>query len=90
MTAKRKPDEIGEKIAALAIVIADGALGAGVPLETRLDSFKALTTYFVNTTKVQAKKPPGDTEGAPIFDELRKRIAAKTDRSGSGDSGDDA
>jgi hypothetical protein len=90
MTAKRKPDDIGEKIAALALTIADGALAEGVPLETRLDSFKALTTYFVNTTKVNAKKPPGDREGAPTFDDIRKHIAATADRAGPGNPGDDA
>ena len=72
---KPKDDEIGAKLATLAKKIADEANEDGVPLDARLDAFKHLTTYYVNTTKINARSDPDDEEG-DSFDSFQKRIAA--------------
>jgi hypothetical protein len=79
-------DDIGAKLAKLALAIADKALAGDTPLIDSLDAFKALTTYYVNTTKVAAKTSPDDDEGETNFANLRKRIAAASSGAGSGDS----
>ena len=86
MTKKSPPTEdIGTKLARLALTIADKAMEDDVPLVDRLDAFKALTTYHVNTTKINAKQTPED-EGESNFDNFRKRIETATGGTGSGNS----
>lgn len=90
MTKKpAKSDDIGAKLAALALKIADEANEEGVQLVDRLDAFKQLTTYYVNTTKVAAKTTTDDGGEGSIHD-FRKRIAAATGGPGSGTPGDTA
>jgi len=90
MTKKpSKQDDIGAKLADLALKIADEANKTGVLLVDRLDAFKQLTTYYVNTTKVAAKITPED-DGEGSIDAFRKRIAAATGGAGQSDPGDTA
>ena len=84
-----KQDDIGAKLAALALKIADDANAEGVLLVDRLDAFKQLTTYYVNTTKVAAKTTTDDDGEGSIHD-FRKRIAAATGGPGSSDPRDTA
>lgn len=71
-----KPDDpIGAKLALLAEKIADEAIEESVPLDARLDAFKHLTTYYVNTTKINSRPDPEDDEGGS-FENLQQRIAA--------------
>ena len=72
---KPQDDEIGAKLAILAKKIADEANEDGVPLDARLDAFKHLTTYFVNTTKINSR-PDADDEEGDSFGSFQKRIAA--------------
>ena len=81
-----KQEDIGAKLAALASIIADEALAVGVHLDQRLEAFKQLTTYHVNTTKVAAKITPED-DGEGSIDSFRKRIAAATGGTGQSDPG---
>lgn len=68
-------DPIAAKLALLAEKIADEANQEGVPLDARLDAFKHLTTYYVNTTKINSRPDADDEEGGS-FGDLQKRIAA--------------
>lgn len=77
-------DDIAIKLATLAIEIADKASGTDVLLVEKIEAFKVLTTYHVNTTKVNAKRDTEDeSEG---FNGFRDRIKAASSGSGSGDS----
>ena len=87
MMTKKPADDIGAKLATLALDIATKAAGENVPLVDKLDSFKALTTYYVNTTKVAAKTTPEDEEGETNFANLRNRIAAASSGTGPGNPG---
>lgn len=81
-------DEIIGKIEKLAVKIADEAMGEDVCFDDRVSAFKALTTYFVNTTK--AKTPTTDDdegEGDTGFDKFQQRIAAAASRPGPRDTG---
>ena len=68
-------DDIGTKLATLAVKIADEALKADVQLVDRLEAFRQLTTYYVNTTKIQAKQNPDEDEKG-FLDGVRARIQA--------------
>jgi len=79
---KKKPaDPLAKELAALALKIAKDANSSsddGTPLmndEARLDAFKALTTYHVNVTKINAKIPEED-EDAPNFSNFQQRLKA--------------
>ena len=82
---KRAPEAnvIGAKLAQLATKIADEANAPGVALTERIECFKVLTTFYVNTTKVAAKLP-SDDDGESNFSDYRKRIAATTGGTGQG------
>lgn len=79
---KTKPPNIGLKLAQLAGKLADGALRDDVTLDTRLDAFKALTTYFVGISKVKAKNLDDDDDGEN-FGSFRDRISSSTGGPGS-------
>ena len=84
----KNPSDIGSELAQLARKLAKDALGEQVVAETRLDIFKALTTYYVNTTKVSAKLQPDEDEGVPSIASLRSRVEqASTSRPGSSNPG---
>lgn len=72
-------DEVGVKLDALAVAIADEALTAP-GLQDKIDAFKALTTYYVGTKKINAR--PGDEdEGTGVtFDSFQQRIASPSGR----------
>ena len=90
MKKKQQTSDVGPDLAELAKKLAADALKADIPAETRLDIFKALTTYHVNTTKVQAKLPePDDEEGGFSIASARKRIETSASGDGQGNSGDD-
>jgi hypothetical protein len=72
---------IGDKLAKLALKIADEASTEGVGLADRIDAFKVLTTYYVNTTKINAGVDPEPDDGVPTFDNLQQRIASASNRS---------
>jgi hypothetical protein len=80
-----KTESIETKLAKLATKIADEALADDVLLETRLDSFKALTAYHVGVSRVKSKDPT-DSHGGPSIAELQRRIAVAASRPGSGNS----
>lgn len=82
----KSEDKIGTQLAALALKILEQASGDGINLQDRLDSFKLLTAYYVGTSRVNAKQTPEEDDGTN-FNDFRKRIAAATGGSGSGDSG---
>ena len=86
MTEKTtKEDDIGVKLAKLAIEIADKASGPDVLLENKLEAFKVLTTYHIGTTKANAKRDTGDEDEG--FNGFRNRIKAASGGTGSGDTG---
>ena len=70
----KAPEDIGAELATLALKIASEANKDGVHLADRIESFKVLTTYYVNTTKVKAKQTPDEDEESS-FDGFAKRIA---------------
>jgi hypothetical protein len=86
MTKKPENSPIEAKIAKLAEKIADEASEFEVALPERIDAFKALTTYYVNTTKINNKPTPDDEE-EPGFANYRKRIETATSGPGSSDPG---
>ena len=69
-------NELKQKLEALAIQIADDASGPDVGLADRIDAFKALTPYYVNTTKLGVKQDDEEDEGTPNFASFSQRIAA--------------
>lgn len=71
-------DPIGTKLAVLAAKIADEANGDDVPLDARLDAFKHLTTYYVNTTKINSRIEPEDEGGS--FADMQARITKESSR----------
>jgi hypothetical protein len=73
-------DPIGDRLASLAAKIADEALQDGVGLAERLDAFKVLTTYYVNTAKINARPAAEDDEGTADFGSYKQRIAAASGR----------
>jgi len=73
-------DQIGSRLASLAIKIADEASADAVGLADRIDAFKVLTTYYVNTTKIGARADPEPEDGVPTFDNLQQRIQAASGR----------
>jgi hypothetical protein len=73
-------DLIGAKLAALAIKIADEASTDDIGLEARIDAFKVLTTYYVNTTKIGARADPEPDDGVPTFEHLQQRLQAAASR----------
>lgn len=84
-------EDIGSKLAALAIIIADKASKPDVLLTDVLDAFKALTAYHIGTTRVNAKRDTEDDDEGSTFNGLRKRIdAAASSGNGSGDTRDDS
>ena len=72
---------IADKLAKLALKIADESSADGVGLADRIDAFKVLTTYYVNTTKINAGVDPEPDDGVPTFDNLQQRIASASNRS---------
>ena len=73
-------DEVGVKLDALAVAIADEALTAP-GLQDKIDAFKALTTYYVGTKKINAR--PGDEDDdktGVTFDSFQQRIASPSGR----------
>jgi hypothetical protein len=74
-------DRIGAKLASLAIKIADEASADAVGLADRIDAFKVLTTYYVNTSKIGARADADEDDGVPTFDKLQRRIQATSGRS---------
>lgn len=66
-------DVIGHELGKLAIKLTEDAVADGVKSNLRLEIFKALTTYYVNTTKISKKidQPEEDQEN---FNGFRKRI----------------
>lgn len=79
-TLTEDDDPIGAKLAALAIKIADEASTDDIGLEARIDAFKVLTTYYVNTTKIGARADPEPDDGVPTFEHLQQRLQAATGR----------
>jgi hypothetical protein len=73
-------DLIGGRLELLAAKIADEALRDEVGLAERLDAFKLLTVYFVNTAKINARPAPEDDEGTADFGSFKQRIAAASGR----------
>ena len=65
--------DIKTQLDTLAKKIAEEAMG-DITFENKLESFKVLTTYYVNTTKVKGKS--SDDNNGDNFDEFRKRIEA--------------
>jgi hypothetical protein len=89
MAKRESPVDLGPDLALLASKLAKRALDDKVTALDKLDIFKALTTYYVNTTKVSVKIPTeGDGEGS--IHDFRKRIAAATGGPGSGTPRDTA
>ena len=74
MRTKQKTSDIGEDLALLASKLAKDALN-NEDDEWRLDVFKALTTYHVNLTRVQAKLPPEDEEEESSLVKFRERVS---------------
>lgn len=71
-------DVIRTKLDAFAVKIAEDAQVKDVPFATRLDAFKALTAYYVGTTKLVTPKKnkdeePEENEGLS-FTDLKKRV----------------
>lgn len=86
MTKKPENNPIEAKIAKLAEKIADEASEFEVSLSDRVDAFKSLTTYYVNTTKIN-HKPATDDDDEPGFANFRKRIETAASGAGSSDPG---
>ena len=72
-------DQVGIKLATLAQRILDAALVDGVGLEDQLDAFKVVTAYYVNTTKINARRDQDEDEGVG-FDSYQQRIASSAGR----------
>lgn len=72
--SRQTKDVIGEKLAKLAQNLADTALQTGTSPETKLEIFKYLTTYYVNTTKVKKNPEESEHEGES-FDGWRSKSA---------------
>lgn len=71
---KRKTDPLATELAKLALKIAEDANHVETATEDRLDAFKALTTYHVNVTKINAKIDPDEDENASNFNNYRNRL----------------
>jgi hypothetical protein len=72
-------DEVGLKLDALAVAIANEALTAP-GLADKIDAFKALTTYYVGTKKINARPGDEDDDTGATFDSFQQRIAATSSR----------
>lgn len=64
-------EKFDDQLSHLAQTIADAASGPDVPLSDRIDAFKALTSYYVGTSKLN-KRPDDDEDGS--FVSLQARI----------------
>lgn len=69
-------DTLGEKIEALALKVADDALGEDVMREARIDALKVLTTYRASVTK--GRKGDDDGPPTPTFKDMQNKIAASS------------
>jgi len=73
---EEKP-EIGSLIEDLAREILEDSLGDGVPLGTKQESFKLLTTYYVGITRVGAKlKDPAEDDETMSLSAMKRAVNA--------------
>ena len=76
MTKKSPKADIGAKLNEMAGQIMDAAMmSAGseaVPLETKVDVFKAVSAYYLGVSKVKPKEP--DEAPTASFGEFRRKI----------------
>ena len=79
MTKKSPKADIGAKLSAMAGQIMADAMSAegaeSVPLETKVDVFKAVSAYYLGVSKVKVKEPENDAD-APNFGNFVKKIQA--------------
>lgn len=75
MTKKGDKDDLADKMEKLAETLADDLKGNGEPPKARIDGFKALTTYFTATRKLNLKNPDDDEEGT-TFNGIRQKLNA--------------
>lgn len=76
MTKKTPKADIGAKLNEMAAEIMDAAMSAqgadAVPLETKVDVFKAVSAYYLGVSKVKVKEP--DEAPNANFGEFRRKI----------------
>lgn len=72
-----KPNKVvGEKLQQLAVIILDKSCESIVPLEARIDAFKAVTAYYVGVSRVK-RNPDDAPEETDSMEAIKRELASK-------------
>lgn len=74
MSRKAQEDKLAEKMETLACSLADDLSSDNEPSKQKTDGFKALSSYFAATRKLNLKAPEPEDPDAPNFGNFRDKI----------------